>query len=964
MMFLPITASQPRTSSDNRHLRSTATLIATLLATGGLGLSAQSAIAQPSDISHDSASGQVEIDNNAFDLRTGTFENGSSIPLPAMLPAETNEGMAQPVIRSQQSPNSIEITADGDYIDQSFDSALGQEDLSYQLDTDSLQLRTRFDLNHLPGNHRYGEGIQVTVFDPAGEVKSRETVFVRGDGVRVGPNGEALPERAQLNVAYGSADVVELRVLNLRSDGAAPSESGIYFAQDGQFIVEDLQNGGDLDFNDGEYVEIPGGQGEAIALEERRNISYDTQVAETPLAPEVRQEEEIETELNEDVIQSDTVLVEERIRGTVETPDATHTRLGHASGVRTENNEQLVYNRYAAASQVRVGSDGLSVTGQLSPLVNNPAVPPTLLSGNLTFDPSAGNNEAGLTTSLSLTQFLSSTHHQATDIFGNAIENPDSNGPRLVEPGGLLNNRRWVGYVPPTPATTMLGNQIFSANGIFDLPANQAVVIAPPDPAQVGRGNAAYTDNVGGLLIESAAGDFSFIPQWTGSGYAQEQIALAPGEAQRIIYALVPQQPGQALQIGDRYAVTDSASGYAITDGGFTVIAADRQPQNFAQEQAAQEQSEIYAVEDTLASNNAATALFNGIQGVYAEAVGGDRISTIDVGLADEADARVGNALFPQEIIAGDQGQSAYVRTTRAGGFYLGAALTGGIGNQQDTIRRTRSTVEQAADELRTRRTVNTFATPLVRQDIVSVQTTETIQNAGTAVFDITGQGELENVKFLRGDDLPATVTQEVTQDSRIARGEELLLSSVTEETVELTDIRLLGMDQETTTAAGETYPNFSPVQGEIALGGVYNFGNTPWTAAANTVRAELFTRDTVFGRGSDTETGLRAEVVFHPFGEVRRDAYQYDAAGNAVAIYQTEPMLNAAGQQMMEVLSSADKAVEVPVNQFAVDEAGDRIAQQVGTGRAQGPGVYLRLENVFSDRDSAIVAGGIQFSF
>jgi len=120
-----------------------------------------------------------------------------------------------------------------------------------------------------------------------------------------------------------------------------------------------------------------------------------------------------------------------------------------------------------------------------------------------------------------------------------------------------------------------------------------------------------------------------------------------------------------------------------------------------------------------------------------------------------------------------------------------------------------------------------------------------------------------------------------------------------------------------------------------------------------------------VFGRGSGNETGLRAEVVFHPFGEVRRDAYQYDSAGNVVAVYQTESVVDASGDQVMALLTGAnDKSVEVPVNQFALDEAGDRLIQRVGTGRAQGPGVYLRLEDVLSDSDSLIVAGGLQFSF
>ena len=83
------------------------------------------------------------------------------------------------------------------------------------------------------------------------------------------------------------------------------------------------------------------------------------------------------------------------------------------------------------------------------------------------------------------------------------------------------------------------------------------------------------------------------------------------------------------------------------------------------------------------------------------------------------------------------------------------------------------------------------------------------------------------------------------------------------------------------------------------------------------------------------------------------------------VAVYQTESVVNASGDQMMAVLTGAnDKSVQVPVNQFALDEAGDRLIQQVGTGRAKGPGVYLRLEDVLSDDDSPLWQEGIQFSF
>ncbi|MGB3300997.1 MAG: hypothetical protein WBA76_22235, partial [Phormidesmis sp.] len=947
--MIPLQTNQTNQTTQASVHKSAVALLSLLLATGGLGVGVQSAIAQEvvsqsPTINYNSVTGSVNVDRNAFDIRTGELRNGSNILLPNELPKVSKDRVSIPARPGVQAPNSIETTADVDYINQSFNSIL-MEDMSnvtYTILPDSLALTTQFDVRYRRGDHAFGEGIQATVFGADGAVKDRQSAFVRGDRIRTGPNGESLPASNQLGVTYGANDKVELRVLNLRENNAQPTESAIYFSRDGQFIVEDLQDGGDRDFNDGDYLEISQGKGEALSVEETAEVSTEIREIETPLAPETRQDEIVETSFARSLQAVETSVEENKTWGRIESPDTLATRLGHASGLRTEAGEQLVYNRYSSEAEVRLGSDGLSATGQLAPIAKNPNMWPTLLSGSLAFDPSAGDNEAGFATTVGVTQFLNPTHRLATDVLGNVIENPEAQGPRLVEPAGLFTNRKWVGYVLPTPDETSLGDRLLSVNGIFNLPGDRAVTITPADAQTVGRGNSAYTDNVGGLLIESAAGDISFVPQWTKDGYAQDSIDLAAGAARRIVYALVPQQAGQNLRLGQTYAVASGPSGYQILEGGFTIISADRQPQNFFAET-----SEVYAVEDTLTGKNAETAVFNGQQGVYAETLGGERVPTVDVGLATEADARVGNRLFPTNVVVGDPGQSAYAKTTRAAGFYLGGSMTLGIGNQRDTVSRTVSTVARATDEVRSRRTLNTFSTPRSQIDVVELQTTTTTQTDGRALFDINREGKLENVRFVEGDRrIVETQTSQTNLEQRLVLGEEFLMSAETSESVERTNSRVVAADRQTTSES-ESYANFSAVQGELALGGVLNFGNTPWTAAANMLRAELFTRDDLFGRGSGGETGWRAEALFHPFGEQQRAAYQYDTASRVIALYQTEPVRDASGSQVVETLTKADgSTVAVPVNQFVLNEEGQRLAQTVGTGKAKGPGIYLRVED------------------
>ncbi len=963
-------ANRGISSGANFSVQSSAVFVAVLAATGGVGLMAQGTLAQssPANIQFDSGSGAVRVNNNAFILQTGEFNNTSNIPRPAGLPATVQEGVGIEVLPNTLVPSTVELRTDVDYINRSFNELINATPTTtYILQNDSIRLTTQFNVSHQVGQHSYGEGINATVSGPDGD-RTSGPVFVRGDRVNLGPNGEVLPEANQIIVRYGAADTVKLQVLNLRDNNASPNESGIYFSADGQFIVEDFQNGGDFDFNDGGFLQISGGQGEALVVQEDTETSESNSVEERILPPEIRTEELTESDVIAGEPQTvDIVVSEERTRGSIEYPDAPASsafRLGHAVGAVTANDQQLVYGVYTDAAQITAGSDGIGITGQLPPLVNNPAVPPTLLSGNLNFNPTVGDNQAGLTATIGVTQFLTPTHRLATDIFGNAIASANPDDRPLVEPTGLFSNRRLVGYVPSTPGETVVGTQpVASVNGVFELPADQAVVVNPPNSQQVGRGDANYTDNVGGLLIERASGEISFMPQWTKNGYAQTPITLAAGEARRIIYALVPQQANQALQLGETYMVTKGFGGYRIANGDFLVISADRNPESFVQESA-----EVYAVEDTLPGNNAVTAEFNGVRGLYAQQFGAPPVPTLDVTLPASVDARVGNTLLPLAVLAGDAGQQPFFQTDVAAGFFLGGSLTGGIGNQRDTLTRTTATTTQVTDQLRIQQTVNTYMTLRRQRDVITQLITETTRDTGTAAFNIDSQGLLGDVVFT-SDNMPmftSSVT-EIDRQSTEVRDPEVLVDQATTETRQALEPRIIASDQSTETTS-ESYPNAAPLQGEATLGGILNFGNTPWTAAANTLSAELFARDTVIGLSSlnGTELGLRAQMVFHPFGEVQREAYQYDAAGNAVALYQTKAVMDADGKPVVQMLSDGNgNAVELPVNQFMQDQSGDRIPQMVGTGRSAGPGIYLRVENLLSGGvGGTTVAGGVEFSF
>jgi hypothetical protein len=302
--------------------------------------------------------------------------------------SDPQEKVAQPVIEDQLAPNSIQIQVDRENLQQQLQPHLQpQVPPNFEVQEESFQFRSRFDVRQNLGNHDYGEGIEVNVYGPDGTLRSSEKVFVRGDRVSEF-NGQALPEADFIEVTYGAADRVELRVLNLRpgeNGEVTEHESAIYPTVNGDLAVEDFQNGGDLDFNDGNYLEIANGSGDTQLIHEGERAVQgeitETDAVETPLPPNVRivHSLEQESEFSTSVI---TEVESTRDYGSVENPRTDANLLPHAVGARTADDEQLIYSQYSATEQLRLSNDGVTITGQTAPLNEDPAAAPTLVTGH------------------------------------------------------------------------------------------------------------------------------------------------------------------------------------------------------------------------------------------------------------------------------------------------------------------------------------------------------------------------------------------------------------------------------------------------------------------------------------------------------------------------------------------------------------------------------------------------------
>lgn len=1058
---------------------------------------------------YDPKTGQAQTDIGVFRVNTDPNDlNNQGIKTPTNVDLlRTEEGQRQQEFRD---PNGNTTDASN-----AFKYGVNQQELDRQfnqvapgstLDKNSLQFETDVTLRTRDGAHAYAQGIRATVTKPDG-TKTEQLILVAGGSVDRDKDGNLLPREATIPMKWGPNDDVKLEIVNIKNNGGEIEDSGVTIDKNDLLTWEDMSGGGDYDLKDGAGAVTLGGKGSGAF--QQIGVSVRTTTKEVPLDPLTRQEQTVarndatvvsdRQQKDKVVVGQGTVVQETRVdgiasrdaveverarlarervesrqyettktdvqRGRVQATRPNAVVLPHATGVGVDEtgvqvndnvrpeDRQTNAQKYTSAGQVRMGSDGGSFTYQTGPLNKNPDASPTLLSGTVSVNPGAGANQAGITVTATLTQYIGSTHQRYTDMYGNVVKNPNPDGPELVEVK-RNNSSRIEGYVPDKPDVHIPGTQIVSKNGVYAINGREAIM-SPPDPSKAGRGDAAYTDNVGGIIITKTDGTMVFKPQWTKAGFEQNTTVFGAGQVTQVMQALVPQQKGQDLQLGQSYEVKKAPDGtYQVA--GFKAITPDAQPQNFVQ--IAQD---TYAIEDTLASGNAANAKFDGRQGVHRQQPGGPDIATVDVGTAG-TDATVNNtAKTPDVTIPGERGQEGRWVTPSSTNFRVGLSVSSGLGNREDIkttttsryqedtrireeVEVTKSTPGQiqtpVADITTTstdyqdiaQRTTNlrdtdtgyqdttetkNYATGQTRIDTTQTQVTTT-QNGRTS-FDIGSDGNLTNVQnTLVGS--PTSVDGASTTTSTIKSGAEQLtgVSSVTSDRVstgtstEVTGVsvgdaeRVLGQSTSTTqrvqtgdskfVATGpsntteqvlsaaelgktvilldrkvsttrESHPDFAPVTAEIRAGMIHQWGGTPHTAAANSVSADLFARGVVLGQSDKGAVGgVRLEMILNPLGEEQKPAYRVTKEGNVEPIYKTRPVLDADGNKVYATVKDKDgKDMQVQVNEFVRDAEGKLVQDTVGTGKAKGPGIYLRVEKeLIGDGRALSIQGGLKFDF
>ena len=329
---------------------------------------------------------------------TGPLTNTSNIPLPTEFPASVSEGVAVPGkdTSTALAPNTVTVSLDTEAIRMQIADQTG-------MTVGSIEGSVSSEVDQRVGSHAYAEFIEL--IGPDGE---SQIVGVRGGSVTTGPDGETLPTTASASVSFRDDEKVTVRFLNVRRNGGSFEESGVYFDAAGNLIVEDLQNGGDFDFDDGDPFNLQSGALVVAISNETLTVSSVTETQNFDL-----------------------------------TASATHPILGFVELDPNGTPTSTDTFRFSA------DSDGkLRATYQLEPLFNSGPDGnrrPTLLNATLTGDPFANDNEPYLSGTLALTQFLTRTHRTVSKEVAagtltlqpiNAVElNVDDGNGNIIGPG-------------------------------------------------------------------------------------------------------------------------------------------------------------------------------------------------------------------------------------------------------------------------------------------------------------------------------------------------------------------------------------------------------------------------------------------------------------------------------------------------------------------------------------------------
>jgi hypothetical protein len=915
--------------------------------------------------------GQFSIENGAFSINSGKDPNQSQIPATGTPIEQTSlqEGKRQTEAQGTLAPRSVELSISPMRVQEGLQNVLP----GATIDPSSLRSQADFELKTATGKADYAQRLTAFVVDKDGNKKGEPIVLTtRGDKVTSDGSPSPLPTAAKGSLEFGATDKVVVVAQNIRENGGKPFDSGIFVVTDeGKFVrlsVEDLKKGGDFDLNDALTNNGFQALGRAVitrTTQEKIEEPF-SQVTDKP-TEQVATSSSTKARVESTQYQTQTV---ETTRGRLAPTDIELERLTFAQGVRVNGNGILAgVQKFRPGSTIEVTTDQkIKASFQTRPRSDTPG----LFTTTVTAKPTAAPGEPLLQITAGGTKYLNPTHRTVTDASGAPARDPNNPKDVLRVPTGIGGDPTRVrGYVPSVPEKVTPGVALTPVNGIITIPQGQGAVIQPPKVGEVGRGNSWYENNVGGYLAVSPDGSkTTFHPQWNKGGFEKKPISFAPDEVSKVIYALVPQQPGLNLEIGKTYSVTPTSNGYEISDpkGGskpFKIIAADKLPENFTPET-----STIFAVEDTFPKNLGINNAFGLVQSAHRQIPGGPLISTKDNQNPQGADARVAvNAATPPTVIPAVSGQDPYLSPkTSVGAFFVSAGISTKIGfvpvETQGTTSnfQTTNTYQDSIESTEITLGVDRTTTPGVTSKTSTTNSTEQVK------FAVNNKGELTDVKTspISSSTIVTSASALKPQDGTttfIATGP----STTTDKVIssELTSLTTELISQDVTTKKSQALA-IAPGTARGELGYVHNIGgNTPWTDAANTISAGIYGQTVVIGSPDSRqgEAGFFLKGLVNLGPEERAQAFRYNEGTKTMEpLYKTKPVLGQDGNPLRERISLKNGTVrDVYIEEFERDPKGNLIPLELGTGNAKGPALTFHVEQPFNG--GLRFKGGLQFN-